>query len=507
MKQFPTFKLLLLSASCSLILSACGGSGTTTATNVSPTTDPSTTAPVTAVSTPVSVVGRITAFGSIYVNGVRYDINNANLNNDGPDGTKALNESDLKIGMVVNLTGTRTGTTGSATSVSYNELIEAPVTSVSINNSGIGSLIAGGKQINISNTTMFYGGTSRSSINNIVAGDWIEVSGYVGSDGSIDATMVSYETEVDHANRAEIEGIVSNLDATTQQFTLNGINVDYSAAILSSTTTALTNGLPVEVYGTLNTTTNSLIATHIEIEHSSSHLDSSYSGHSDHDNDGNYEYELQGIVSGATAGQFTLAGVTVLYDTSTRFSGLSSAQIQDGLFLEEVEGRYNAQGQFVASEIEVENHSINGVSDDNYSMNELEVSSTVSAIDTVNNTLTVMGYTVAITASTLLKDDDRGEYYFNINSLSVGDYVEADLIKNTDNSYSLRKLERERMEYGSSIEGSVSQVNVDGSVVIGATTIVLPTGRTAAVGQRIEVDGTYDPSSQTLMGTRFEYED
>ena len=498
MKQFPTFKLLLLSASCSLILSACGGGGgTTTATN------PSTTAPVTAVSTPVSVVGRITAFGSIYVNGVRYDINNANLNNDGPDGTKALNESDLKIGMVVNLTGTRTGTTGSATSVSYNELIEAPVTSVSINNSGIGSLIAGGKQINISNTTMFYGGTSRSSINNIVAGDWIEVSGYVGSDGSIDATMVSYETEVDHANRAEIEGIVSNLDATTQQFTLNGINVDYSAAILSSTTTALTNGLPVEVYGTLNTTTNSLIATHIEIEHSSGYLDSDHSGYNDDD----HEYELQGIVSGATAGQFTLAGVTVLYDTSTRFSGLSSAQIQDGLFLEEVEGRYNAQGQFVASEIEVENHSINGVSDDNYSMNELEVSSTVSAIDTVNNTLTVMGYTVAITASTLLKDDDRGEYYFNINSLSVGDYVEADLIKNTDNSYSLRKLERERMEYGSSIEGSVSQVNVDGSVVIGATTIVLPTGRTAAVGQRIEVDGTYDPSSQTLMGTRFEYED
>lgn len=348
---------------------------------------------------------------------------------------------------------------------------------------------------------MFYGDASRASIVDIVEGDWIEVSGYIGSDGSVDATMISYETETAHGNRAELEGIVSNLDIDTQHLTLNGIDVDYSAAILSTTSIALANGLSVEVYGTLDTTTNSLVATHLEIEHSSSDLDTG-----SHDDDG-HEYELQGIVSGATTGQFTIAGIRVLYDTTTRFYGLTSEQIQDGLFLEEVEGHYNTQGQFVANKIEVENHSINGVSDDRYSTNELEISSTISAIDTVNNTLTVMGYTVSITASTLLKDDDRGEYYFNINSLSVGDYVEADLIKNTDNSYSLRKLERERMEYSSSIEGTVTQLNADGSVVIGETTIVLPVGRTAVVGQRIEVDGTFDPSSQTMLATRFEYDD
>lgn len=492
MKQLPlpTFKVLLLSASCSLILSACGGSTSTDSSSL-----------ISTVSTPVSVIGRITAFGSIYVNGVKYEISDALLENHGPDGAKSIDESDLKIGMVVNVNGSRTGTTGNATSVSYNELIEAPVTSVSINSSGIGSLVAGGKQVNISNTTMFYGDASRASIVDIVEGDWIEVSGYIGSDGSVDATMISYETETAHGNRAELEGIVSNLDIDTQHLTLNGIDVDYSAAILSTTSIALANGLSVEVYGTLDTTTNSLVATHLEIEHSSSDLDTG-----SHDDDG-HEYELQGIVSGATTGQFTIAGIRVLYDTTTRFYGLTSEQIQDGLFLEEVEGHYNTQGQFVANKIEVENYSINGVSDDRYSTNELEISSTISAIDTVNNTLIVMGYTVSITASTLLKDDDRGEYYFNINSLSVGDYVEADLIKNTDNSYSLRKLERERMEYSSSIEGTVTQLNADGSVVIGETTIVLPVGRTAVVGQRIEVDGTFDPSSQTMLATRFEYDD
>lgn len=493
--QQVLFKRLALSTACGLILAGCGGGGSPSST----ATTPAVTTP--AVTTPVSVIGRITAFGSIYVNGVRYEINNADLKNDGPDGSTALNESDLKIGMVVNLTGSLAGTSGTATSVSYNELIEAPVTSVAIDASGTGTLVAGGKTINVSNTTIFYGGNTRASITTIVAGDWIEVSGYVGSDGSIDATMISYETESSHGNRAEFEGLLSNLDTTAQTFTLNGITINYATAIMA--TSALTNGMLVEVYGALDTTTNTLVASYVEPEHSSNHLDDDHNGN-DYDS---HKYELQGIVSGATASQFTLAGVTVLYGSTTRFDGLTAAQIQDGLFLEEVEGQYNAQGQFVASKIELEHHSINGVSDSRYSSNELEVEAPISAIDTANNTLTVMGYTVAISASTILKDDDRGEYYFNINSLAVGDYVEAVLIKNTDNSYSLRKLEREGYESLSSIEGVIAQVNTDGSVVLGKTTVVLPAGRTVSVGQKIEVDGTFDESSQTFTALRFEYDD
>ena len=499
--QNPPFKLLLLSASCSLILSACGGVSTSnTSTSLSE-------APVTAVSTPVSVVGRITAFGSVYVNGVKYEVNNASLKNERPDGTKNLSESDLKIGMVVNINGNRTGTTGTATSVSYDELVEAPVTNVSINSTGIGSFVAGGKQVNISSTTMFYGDTSRTSIASIVAGDWVEVSGYVGSDGSVDATLVSYETRDSHGNQAEFEGIISNYNAATQHFTLNGIDVDFSNAILSSTTVSLANGVAVEVYGTLDTTLTKLAATHLKLEHSSSDLDSDHSENDESYHSEGSESELQGIVSGATSGQFQLAGVTVLYNAMTRLSGLLSTQIQDGLFLEEVEGHFNGQGQLIADKIKVESHSINGVSDDRYSTNELKVSSIITAIDTANSTLTIMGYPVAITASTLLKDDDRDEYYFNINSLSVGDFAEALLIKNTDNSYSLKKLERERMDFGSTLKGVVNQVNADASVVVGATTIILPSGRTAVVDMKIKVEGTFDLSSQTLTATDFENDD
>lgn len=490
MKQLPlpTFKLLLLSASCSLILSGCGES---TSLDASSGNDSSTS-----FDTPVSVVGRITAFGSIFVNGVKYEVDNASLKNDRPDGVRTLNESDLKIGMVVNINGSRNGTKGSAASISYNELIAAPVTNVTIDSDGIGSLMAGGKQINISETTMFHGDSSRESLLAVVRGDWIQVSGYVGSDGSIDATMISFETEAKHANRAELEGIVSKLDTTSQQLTLNGIDVDYSTAIITPTSRSLADGISVEVSGKIDIASNTMLAKHIKLEHSSSDLDKEDPDSNDEDE--NHELELQGIVSGAATGQFTLAGVEVIYDATTRLSGLTIEQIQDGLFLEEVEGRYNAAGQLVASKIKVENHSINGVSDARHSAKQLKLSGSISAIDSDNSTLTVMGYDVAITASTLLQDNGQGRYRFNIKSLSVGDYVDVVLIKNADDDYTLRKLQRERMESASSLKGVVSQVNDDGIVIVGKTKVVLPDGNTATVGQKIEVEGSFDLSSQTF---------
>ena len=490
--QLPIFKLLLLSSSCSLILSGCGES----TSSVSST---GTDLVSTAQDTPVSVVGRITAFGSIFVNGVKYAVDNASLKNDRPDGIKTLNESDLKIGMVVNINGNRNGTRGNATSISYNELIAAPVTSVTVDSDGIGSLMAGGKQINVSETTMFHGDGSRESLQTIIRGDWIQVSGYVGSDGSIDATMISFETEAKHANRAELEGVVSNLDATTQHLTLNGIDVDYSGAIMTPASRSLADGISVEVSGKIDIASNTMLAKHIKLDRSSSDLDKEDSESNDEDE--NHELELQGIVSDAATGQFTLAGVAVIYDATTRLSGLTIEQIQDGLFLEEVEGRYNAEGQLVASKIKVENHSINGVSDERHSAKQLKLSSAISAIDADSSTLTVMGYDVSITASTLLKDNGQGRYRFNITSLSIGDYVDVVLIKNTQGGYTLKKLQREQMESASSLKGVVSQVNDDGSVIVGMTTVALPAGNTATVGQKIEVEGMFDLASQRLTAT------
>jgi len=63
-----------------------------------------------------TISGTITGFGSIFVNGVEYDVDNAsfNINNDNSPG---LGQADLRIGMVVILTGSDDGTVGTATQV------------------------------------------------------------------------------------------------------------------------------------------------------------------------------------------------------------------------------------------------------------------------------------------------------------------------------------------------------------------------------------------------------
>ena len=99
----------------SLTLSACGGSSGSTDTT-----------PVPPSATAKSVVGTITGFGSIYVNGIEYDTNGASYE---VDDASASDDSALAVGMVVKVQGSvnADGRTGSASSVSYDDEVEGIV--------------------------------------------------------------------------------------------------------------------------------------------------------------------------------------------------------------------------------------------------------------------------------------------------------------------------------------------------------------------------------------------
>ena len=89
-----------------MAVAACGGSGTQTAG-----IDRG------GVATPVSVVGPITGFGSIVVNGVHYNVDKASIVVDGNPATA----SDLALGQVVTVVGERdaAGSTGTANQVLF----------------------------------------------------------------------------------------------------------------------------------------------------------------------------------------------------------------------------------------------------------------------------------------------------------------------------------------------------------------------------------------------------
>jgi hypothetical protein len=103
-----------ISASLAIVLvalSGCGGGGSTVAG---------------IGGTGKIASGTITAFGSIWVNGIKYDIDSALLEVNDDDGA-GLSQDDLRIGMVVTVTAVVEGSSGVASLVVYDNEIEGPV--------------------------------------------------------------------------------------------------------------------------------------------------------------------------------------------------------------------------------------------------------------------------------------------------------------------------------------------------------------------------------------------
>ena len=155
-----------------LALSACGGGGGSSASAGSTT------------------VGTITGFGSVFVNGVEFETAGANISVDEADAA----ESNLKVGMVVTVQGqvNPDGSTGTATSIQFSDELEGQVISNSIiapDTTGVIDIM--GQQITITGTTVFESDvTGITTIDQIVAGNIVEVSGTVTGPGSIEATRI-----------------------------------------------------------------------------------------------------------------------------------------------------------------------------------------------------------------------------------------------------------------------------------------------------------------------------
>lgn len=195
----------------STVLVACGG-------------DDETVAGIDSRGTPVAVVskGTITGFGSIIVNGVRFDTANASIDIDGNPGT----QSDLKVGHVVVVRGTINddGTDAVADAVSFDDLVEGPISAI---DTTAGTITVLGQLIVINDDTSFDNDILPASIDGLDINDTVEVSGFILADGSISATRIERKSA---GSEFEVTGHVSNLTATT--FQINDLTVDFSAAQL-----------------------------------------------------------------------------------------------------------------------------------------------------------------------------------------------------------------------------------------------------------------------------------
>ena len=367
---FPLRNVLavLVTATAALV-AACGGGGGSSTTPTVVATDYS--------------QGPISGFGSVIVNGVRWDDSTATITDD--DGV-SHRSSDLKLGMMVEIDGTdvdHANGTGKALMFRIASEMAGPIASVDV---AASSFVVLGVTIQVTSSTVF-DDTISGGVAGLSADEVVEVQGlFDAASNSIVATRVQPSagapdyrvrgvvTALDTAAKtfmlgsetvwyggiltdgawlanglqvkvrmaktqlngawvadtvrpvvrtladraeAEVEGSITSFTSVTS-FSVNGLAVDASGAILPADTSGLVLGAHVEVRGAIQD--GVLVATSVRV-----------------DDDGHHGgpprvFELHGTVSGvnATDKTFALRGLTVSYAGSVTYVNGTASDLVDG---------------------------------------------------------------------------------------------------------------------------------------------------------------------------------
>ena len=273
-----------LSVAISTTLIACGGGGSSTSENNQPPPSVS----------PITSKGIITGFGSVFINGVRFETNNSRIVSE-DDGSVILQnpsnaqlQSVLGLGQLITVSGSQSDSSnGIANTISFDNELRGQISSVSSANA---SFVVLGQTVSVIPNTIIddsiieavrgieiqadlpFASLPESLGQLLQAGMTVEISGLPSQNG-FEATRIEDVNDQESIGStpntsllAEVKGIVSDL--TSSQFEINGLIVIYSANDLDSedfANQALANGQFVEVHGTALSSTM-IEATRIELE-------------------------------------------------------------------------------------------------------------------------------------------------------------------------------------------------------------------------------------------------
>lgn len=319
----------LLSMLC-LALAACGGGGGT-----------STASPGTG-GTGSYTVGPISGFGSIIINGVRYDDSSAQVETEDGDTSDddkgSLGRDDLQLGMITSVEA------GSVTAGTGGALSTATASTISLSNEIKGPISAfnsaGNSFTLLQQTIRVNAGTVYANVASLAAANgtncpYAEVYAYYNTgDNSYTATRLECKTTQPSSYR--LFGPASNVVANTS-FQINGLTINRG----SQSMTGITTGTLVRArMGTTLTGTSSDVATATRLRTGSTRSSVSSS-----------EAKVEGLIDSYTSdADFTVNGVRVVTNGSTSFE--SGVTLAVGVRVE-VEGSLSS-GVLTAREVQVE---------------------------------------------------------------------------------------------------------------------------------------------------------
>lgn len=349
--------------------------------------------------TGASISGTINGFGSIFVNGIEFETDDASISVDGDDST----ESALGLGMVVLVTGTvnEDGVTGTADSVIFDDDVQGPIQAIETSADGDSkTLTVLGVIVMVDRTGTVFDDVS---FDTLALDDLVEVSGFFDGSGGLRATRVEKKSDFQPgSSEVELKGIVENL--TGEQFDLGSFTVDYAGADLDDVPGGtLQEGMQVEVKGTLEGTL--ITASRIEEE-------DDLGGGFDEDE----EISLEGIITDYVSdANFLINGIAVnASDAEFRPSGLV---LENGLKVE-AEGIWNGS-VLLADELESRQANV-------------KIDATIASVDTGAQSVTLQFFDgtveVQVNSQTQLEDDTGIADPLTLGDLAGGNFLELEAV-------------------------------------------------------------------------------
>ncbi len=429
-------------------------------------------------------VGVIAGFGSVIVNGVKYETSNALIELDGAEAV----ESELSVGMLISLKGSvnADGITGTASTISS----ERNVSGVVLKNDIVVSnrLDVMGQIVIVDNDTIFESNASSIvSIEDIVAADFaqsitgnvVEISGYTSGDGTIYATRILLKRlSYTQGEKIKVQGVANNV--TTNQFQIGKQTFSYDPSVLKDfggVVFSNNNFVSIETVGDVDGS-NNYIATQIKLKAEGNASVISSIGK---------EIEIEGYISHSmdnVSNIFSINGHQVKVDgENTKFESGSRVSLIKGVKVK-IEGVSDSENIIIASQIEIKKES------------NRRFDNIITQIDETKKSIVVSGKTILITNITRLKDDrddvfEEDARFFKFESLNVGDFVEVNAYQTIDNDFIATRLTRDNLESNDEnfkweLEGAVTALD---PLTIDSQIVELSGNHMIAIGDRLKLKG------------------
>jgi hypothetical protein len=434
------------------------------------------------------IIGPITAYGSVVVNGIHFDTSNSQITIE----NEIASEEDLSIGMIVEVKGIISEDRETGTALSIDGKIEVKGFISEVGDFNDNRLIVAGQTVLFDdNTELFSDDPELTQLSQLTRNIYIEVSGYTTGEGIIYATFIRHKTD---ATKSVVKGIVKNY--IDNHFEIGGLLVNITETTVFDHLRAdeLVDGLYVRVESTDFRLQDGLDAEKIKKEGAKDIAEGDI-------------YAIDGIVTHSTVtvdNRFELAGhILVVDDALSVFENGNKSSIEVGSRLR-IDGVALQDGTIRADYI------LFVMPDTLMIRTQLQ---NTSDVDISSNSLLLINKAVITDVFTIFKDDVTSTYPEGLSgftNLTAGDFIEVRLYIEPETgdfvaSKFTRKKYDERKAGQTEVEGYVDNgidfINricaVNGIVIdYSATDIEL---LETDVGNKIRVRGEYSYEADVLI--------